>query len=218
MEKKIKRSQNPKEEPFIKIIADAIRKKEWSKDVTICDENENKDIEPEKCNKIIVNTKDGYEIIININNEEITGEVISVTKGEAEKYIVKFDANGAQGIVPAIERRKGFFIILPDGKNLTKVGEKLIGWSEKENPKEGEDKIYACGSSYQAQKEETTLYAIWAEDTITISFDNNEGEGQMESIAVISGKSIVLPNSNFMKEGYTFKEWNTKARRRWNKI
>ena len=58
-----------------------------------------------KCNKIIVNTKDGYEIIININNEEITGEVISVTKGEAEKYIVKFDANGAQGIVPAIERR-----------------------------------------------------------------------------------------------------------------
>ncbi len=211
MEKKIERSQNPREEePFIKVVADAINKKEWSKTVTICDEYGNTETEVEKCNKIIVETKDGYEIIINIDNEKIIGEIISITKGEAIKYKITFDANGGKGNVPEeMQIRKGFSIKLPKGEFLSQTDKKIVGWSIVKNPEEGKDKIYVCESSYQPNEEKTILYAIWAEDTVTITFDKNTGEGQMDSIIVGSGKSSMLPNNTFTKYGYYLKEWNT---------
>ncbi len=212
LEKKIERSQNPKEEePFIKSVADAIDQKEWSKTVTICDEYGNTEIEVEKCNKIIVETKDGYEIIVNIDNENLTGEVVSITKGKTPIYTIKFEANGGKGEVPkAIQIRKGFSIKLPKGEHLSQTDQKIVGWSKVERPENEKDKIYTIGSSYQPNEEITILYAIWADDTVTITFDENTGEGQMEPVLVGSGKTTTLPNNTFTKYGYHLKEWNTK--------
>lgn len=212
IEKKIERSQNAKqEEPFIKMVANAIDKKEWSKIVTICDEYGDTKVEIEKCNKIIVETKDGYEIIVNIDNENPTGEVVFITKGKTPMYTIKFEANGGKGEVPkAIHIRKGFSIKLPKGEHLSQTDQKIVGWSKKEKPENEKDKIYTIGRSYQPNEEQTTLYAIWAEDTLTITFDKNTGEGQMEPVLVASGKTTTLPNNTFTKYGYCLKEWNTK--------
>jgi len=212
MEQQMEKYANPEEQrQFIQMVAEAIKEKEWAKDVIICDDDVDDSVEPSKCTTIIVETTDGYEIKVNINNDEIIGEVEYVIKGVGEKCIVEFDANGADGEVPeAMEARKGFLIKqLPAGSNLRKTGYKLVGWSEKQNPEGEDDKIYAPGSSYRPSENTTILYAIWAKDTVEISFDANTGEGNMQSVNPIYGESIQLPSNTFTKYGYSFKEWNT---------
>ena len=45
----------------------------------------------------------------------------------------------------------------------------------------------------------------------TISFDSNGASGKMESINVTHAESIKLPTNTFVKEGYEFLGWDTKA-------
>ena len=46
--------------------------------------------------------------------------------------------------------------------------------------------------------------------SLTISFNANGGIGTMEEIEINLGETLNLPNNGFTKEGYSFKEWNTK--------
>jgi len=133
--------------------------------------------------------------------------------------MVEFYANGATGEVPEnIERRQGFSVILPSGENLTKTDEKMVGWSEDPNAKDKDIGVYACGSTYQPSKEITKLYAVWAKDTVKISFNSNDGLGEMQTIEVLAKKETKLPNNTFTKGEWTFKEWNTEARGKWNEL
>ena len=87
-EERIKVEQNGVgEKTFIEIIKEAIEEqgKEWVEEVIICDENMNDQVAPEECTKIIVETKDGYEIIIEVDNAKIKAEIVSITKGSSEK-------------------------------------------------------------------------------------------------------------------------------------
>ncbi len=62
---------------------------------------------------------------------------------------------------------------------------------------------------------DTTYYAIW-DDVYFLSFNKNNGTGSMEKIAVLANvpsteRSIRLPVCAFVKNGYAFTGWNTKA-------
>lgn len=206
-DKKIEKLQNPNNlDLLIKLVADAIEKEEWSKDVTICDAYGKHEIPLEECTKIIVETKDGYEIIVEIDNDLQTGKIISITKGKAV-WKIRFEGNGGKGEVPkTIEIRKGFLITLPDAGSLNKENYKMVGWRANNET----DKIYANESSYEPT-EDTTFYAVWEEDTVKISFYSNTGTGEMENIEVVRRKNTKLPNVTFTKYGYSFKQWNTDA-------
>ncbi len=49
------------------------------------------------------------------------------------------------------------------------------------------------------------------EQTVTLSFDANGGEGTLESVKVIPNKEVILPQNKFTKENHYFVNWNTKA-------
>ena len=61
------------------------------------------------------------------------------------------------------------------------------------------------------------VYATWTNNAITINFDANGGTGNMKSINVQKEltygglKSNRIKSNLFTKNGYVFKEWNTKA-------
>ncbi len=57
------------------------------------------------------------------------------------------------------------------------------------------------------------LYATWAPITYTIKFDKNatDATGSMDNIVKTYGVSTVSPTNNYVREGYVFKGWNTKA-------
>ena len=56
-----------------------------------------------------------------------------------------------------------------------------------------------------------TLYAQWKEETYIISFYSNQGTGEMADLELVKNANSNLPPNSFVREGYTFKEWNTKA-------
>ena len=212
-EKKIEKLNNINEtRKLIELVAEGIREKKWQKDVTICDEYENEDIDSSQGVIIIVETKDDYEIIVEIKEELISIEINKMT-GEAEILTIKFEANGGEGTVPEeITKKKGRSIRLPGAENLSKENYKFVGWSENES-EAPENVSLKMGSIFKPTSSTTIirLYAIWAYDTKEIRFDSNGGTGTMESINVVTGKNTNLPSNKFTREGYKFKEWNTKS-------
>ena len=209
-EKQIERKTNQNNtKTLIEMVAEEIKKRSWAESVILCDEEENTEIEPAQGTRIIVETVDDYEIVVDIDNEWIAVEVNKI-EGSAEIITVKFDANGATGEVPEeIARKKGRSITLPGAENLVKEDYKFVGWSG--NATESPENVnFKVGSRFKLI-DNVTLYAIWAYDTREISFDSNGGTGTMESINVVTGKNSNLPNNKFSKEGYKFKEWNTNA-------
>ena len=56
-----------------------------------------------------------------------------------------------------------------------------------------------------------TLYAKWLGDDYTITFNNNGGEGEMETVTFVYGNSVTLPANQFVKEEYHLKGWSTNA-------
>ena len=54
-----------------------------------------------------------------------------------------------------------------------------------------------------------TLYAKWLGDDYTITFNNNGGGGEMETVTFVYGNSVTLPANQFVKEEYHLKGWST---------
>ena len=67
----------------------------------------------------------------------------------------------------------------------------------------------AVGSTYFWNSDDSKWKLEGETETITITFDANEGEGSMEAQTVESGVDAVLTGNGFTREHYTFKEWNT---------
>ena len=136
MEKQMEKLHNINEsKTLIELVAEGIRQKEWQENTTICDDQENDNIDPAEGTTIVVETKDGYEIIVKIDNKNMTGEVESITKGTSPTWKVTFDKNKGEGTEPKpIETRFG--IVLPEPTDLSKSGYKFVGWSEDKEAKE----------------------------------------------------------------------------------
>lgn len=142
-EKQIEKSTNIREKKeLIELVAEGIKQKEWEETTTICDDNENNNIDPKEGTKIIVETNEGYEIIVKIDNDNLKGEIESITKGTRKKWKITFDKNGGNGTVPE-KIETGFGITLPEGKALSNTGYKFVGWSEDKEAKRNNAQIYA---------------------------------------------------------------------------
>ena len=58
--------------------------------------------------------------------------------------------------------------------------------------------------------EDITLYAQWDPINYEIKFDANGGSGQMSNQSFVYDKNILLNENTYVREGYIFKNWNTK--------
>jgi len=84
--------------------------------------------------------------------------------------------------------------------------------------KEWNTKPDGTGTSYSANQQITlnnvenstlTLYAIWQEPTVQITYNANGGTGSMDEETVQIGVSKKLSSNTFERNGYIFKNWNT---------
>ena len=151
---------------------------------------------------------------------KITGDMtITVTteRGEAPAepitYSVRFDANGGTGTMA------GLADCLSDKEyriptNLfRRTYYTFVGWNTQPD---GQGISYAPDGAIFAPTsvpgDTVTLYAQWKPYSYTVAFDGNgAGSGEMESIALDYNESTALPANQYGREGYTFKNWNTKA-------
>ena len=150
--------------------------------------------------KITENTKIGYD-----------DTTIYYAIWESIIYDVEFNANGGVGTMNTINLDYDETRYLPDNK-FTRDGYTFVGWNTKAD---------GTGTSYTNKQqitnlasnddEKVILYAQWSQDGYNISFEKNNGTGDMASIVVPIDEYISLPDNQFVREGYIFSGWNTKA-------
>ena len=124
------------------------------------------------------------------------------------KIKVTFDANGGTGTMDVQEVDAGADTILTEN-SFTKEGYTFAHWNTAADD---------SGTRYEDKatvslEEDTTLYAIWKEDTKehTITFNANGGSGTMDALTVEDNAETTLTANAFSREGYTFANWNTAA-------
>ncbi len=196
------RKTETKTEPMIESLEKKINDKDWVAKTS----KEKQD--GDTAEYLIVESKEGYEFIIEVNNEKETAKIIETNKMPGQKYTITYDPNGGTGEAKTIEVRSGFYKILEENI-FTREDYLFAGWCEKQET-DGTATIYLAGSKYQPTGN-VTLYAIWTHNVATITFNNNTGTGTMDSKEVVKGKETTLPVNSFTKSGYDFDKWNTKV-------
>ncbi len=202
MEELAERTTETKKEPMIESLEKKINEKDWVANTS----KEKQD--GDTVEYLIVESKEGYEFIIEVDNEKETAKIIETNKTPGQKYTITYHPNGGTGEAKLVEVRSGFSKILEEN-TFTRKDYLFAGWCEKQEP-DGTATIYLEGSKYQPTGD-VTLYAIWTHNVATITFNNNTGTGTMDSREVVKGKETTLPVNSFTKSGYEFEKWNTKA-------
>ena len=134
-----------------------------------------------------------------------------VKKPDVQQYAVKFNGNGGTGTVNAITGDENTTVKLP-ANGFTRDGYEFLGWG---TSYEDSGNYLQPGADYKLTAD-TTLYAQWKLTTpedvkYMVNFDGNGGTGTLDSSEGTKSDGIKIPASTFVKDGYTFKEWNTKA-------
>lgn len=97
---------------------------------------------------------------------------------------------------------------LPDGLSLSEDGE-ISGTPEKTGTYTFTVKVTANNGS--DTKELSIKVSDKKPDKCTITFDANGGKGEMDAQEVEKNKATKLNKNEYTRDGYTFKEWNTKT-------
>src|SRR5690606_13097672 len=87
---------------------------------------------------------------------------------------------------------------------FTKQGYSFVGWSTSASASTAD---YTDGQSITWFNTNTTLYAVWAADDQTITFNANGGVGDDTTQIAKSDSTTMLDNNPFTKPGHTFVGW-----------
>lgn len=146
------------------------------------------------------------------------------------KYIVSYNSNGGTESMPSQKVTYGTSFITNKNK-FSRVGYRFAGYNEKAdgtgawwNIPHWNEGVYSPGAPgsngmYETGKSWTwnytnniTLYAQWAANEYTISYNVNGGKGSVNRVMATYDKDIPLDNgSGLSYEGFKFAGWNTKA-------
>ena len=133
-------------------------------------------------------------------------DVTLYAKWTANNYTVTFDANGGVGSMePQIFIYENQQTLAAN--EFTRSGYRFTGWNTNADGS-GTSYADAAAVSFTA---DTTLYAQWAVEDYTVTFDANGGVGSMEAQIFIYENQQTLAANEFTRSGYRFSGWNTNA-------
>ncbi len=138
---------------------------------------------------------------------EVNGSVTLYAVWQPNTFRVVFDANSGSGNMDAEDVTYDSGAALPEC-GFTRTGYTFIGWSL---TSDGAELITETQYDKLMTEEgdEVTLYAVWSENSYTLSFDKNGGEGVNIPATVYSYETPVsLPRNVFTREGYVLAGWS----------
>jgi uncharacterized repeat protein (TIGR02543 family) len=138
------------------------------------------------------------------------------------RYYIVFNNNGSTfGDVPAPQFGNYDTSVVIRGNTgssanrtpLVRTGYTFVGWSSSPT---GAGTVYTAGvSSYIFPAQNATMYAIWAPNAYTVTFDNNGGDGSMSVQNTFHGSTTALNMFNtstlVAPAGKVFGGWATNA-------
>lgn len=116
---------------------------------------------------------------------------------------VKYDANGGSGAPNQQLKDYGKTLTL-SSTVPTRGGYNFLGWSESSSATSA---TYSAGGSF-TKNANTTLYAVWAYKTYTVSYNANGGSGAPGSQTKTHGSTLKLSSTVPTRDGYTFVGWS----------
>ena len=135
-----------------------------------------------------------------------------VVHTEPNTYTVKYDGNGSTGGSTASSSHTYDTAKALTANGYTKTGYTFKGWNTKAD---GRGTAYADKASVKnlttTNGGTVTLYAQWAANEYTVTYNANGGIGTMGTDTVSYGTGYVTRSNAFTRTGYTFKGWNEKA-------
>lgn len=114
-------------------------------------------------------------------------------------YTVTFDNNGSQSQAAVAQGYAIGAANIPAEPKRT--GYTFAGWYHEDNRLDADTLI----------TEDITYTAKWIPITYTVRFNANGGTGSMENLQAVYDADIILPDSSFTREGYTFRGWGTSS-------
>lgn len=127
-----------------------------------------------------------------------------------DAYTIVFKPNGGNGYTKTSYSNNNKDHKL-ESNEYTRIGYKFNGWNTKAD---------GSGTTYEdnevinlnsVENSQLLLYAKWLPINYKIKFNSNEAKGEMEEQNLTYDKASKLNKNIFTKDGYKFKNWNTKA-------
>ena len=150
--------------------------------------------------------KAGREIITENNIVSVDGEHTLYAQWNAKSYTIRYNANGGTGSM--IDQTIKYDAIVSLSKNtFVKEGYKFLGWS---TSVDGEKAYNDMDSVVNLKLDGVVdLYALWAIDSYTVTFDYNGGTGSTQSMQVIYDNTYgALPEYPYLQDNI-FTGWYT---------
>ena len=140
------------------------------------------------------------------------GTVHGEVDGDAVTFAFRSDSsNGGYGYYAAINYTDIYkYVYSGEYTTPTDDTDVFLGWN---TDPDATTVLYANEQElYDAYDgvDEVTLYAIWGKPT-NITYDANEGTGEMAGVTVTYGNTITLAKNIFARTGYEFVRWSTNA-------
>ncbi|MBQ1408034.1 MAG: InlB B-repeat-containing protein [Eubacterium sp.] len=128
----------------------------------------------------------------------------------ANTYTVSYSANGGSGSMQKSKATYGTALRL-NANTFTKTGYTFHSWSESPKGTAAYSNRQTVKNLTSKDKDNVTLYARWNPNTYKIKFEANGGKGSMEAGTYTYDQKEELPEHGFVRTGYEFQGWNTKA-------
>ena len=131
------------------------------------------------------------------------GDITLYAQWTIQNHTVTFNANGGTG---SMANQVNNIPAALTANTFTRDGYTFSGWN---SVADGTGTAYAGGATYDFTLGDITLYAQWAVDNHTVTFNANSGTGSMAN--QVTNLPAALTANTFTRTGYTFSGWNTAA-------
>ena len=126
----------------------------------------------------------------------------------ANAYTINYNANGGEGEMESQDAVYGMEFSL-SSNTFTRTYYEFTGWATNETS----SVVYSDGETVSnltaVAGGEVDLYACWTQNTYTVNYNANGGEGEMESQVVAYGMVFNLSPNTFTRTNYKYTGWAT---------
>jgi uncharacterized repeat protein (TIGR02543 family) len=126
----------------------------------------------------------------------------------ANPAFIKYEASGGLGATATTESATGAtakFAV----NGFTRNGYTFTEWN---TAADGTGTVYNPGDNITMPVGTTTVYAIWAANSATLTYDGNDAQsGTTAPTAGVTDESVDIASNGFVRKGYTFAGWNSAA-------
>ena len=140
---------------------------------------------------------------------KVTKVVTVYARWTANKYTIKFNANGGKGTMKALSATYGKSVKLT-ANAFKRSKHTFLGWAKTKSGAVVYKNKASVKNLTATDGKTVALYAVWKPYSYTVKFNANGGTGAAQRQEVVCGAKTKLAANAYKREGFVFAGWATK--------